>query len=259
MAPRSGIVLCLLVSLTALQAANVFYCFDEDAEMAADAGKDRIDLPFLGGSGLTKDAAKFGPGSLALGAEALMGVGDFLRAESSSSELAREISKMTISVWVMARAEDAGDKEIFILQRLNGSEGMGGFTFLYAPTGTGEGRLSFFTTRSDGQGGISRVYSEEKVHFAPGEWTHVAMTLENGQVAFYLNGQALGSPQALPDAATVIPDITDSNVGVFRLMVSSPSIQYADDFAFFGDTALDADGIQRLYERGLQEFTKAGQ
>lgn len=247
--------LVLTLPIPLRSAGNAFYLFDETADppLALDSTGEGNDFPYLGESTQTTEAAKFGEGSMALGGNKLMG----FSGEIASSALAGEISQMTISLWIMARNGDSTVSPIFFLQRLNGSTGGGHFTFGYAENG----RLYFYMEdRSEGgeaSGGIVRVYSDPIPPFPGGEWIHVAMTFDRGEVVFYLNGQPVGDPQGLPEGQDAIRDIVGSDTGVFRGMVSSPDIQYVDDFGFFGNVALSPEDIQSLYEKGLKAFANS--
>lgn len=247
------LVLTLPVPLRA--AGNAFYFFDEspDPRLTQDSSGEGNDFPYLGESTQTTEAAKFGEGSMALGGNKLMG----FSGEIASSPLAGEISQMTISLWVMARNGDSTTSPIFFLQRLNGSTGGGHFTFNYDEIG----KFSFYAedlSESNAEGGkIVRIYSDPIPPFPGGEWTHVAMTFDRGEVVFYLNGQPVGDPHGLPEGQDAIRDIVGSDVGVFRGMVSSPGIQYVDDFGFFGNVALSPEDIQSLYEKGLKAFANS--
>lgn len=231
--------------------ADVFYCFDEeqDSTHAVDSGGQQIHMPYMGSASRTTDAAKFGEGSMALGEDDLKGLGGQLNVFNGTQELGKEITKMTVSLWLLP---GDGTQPAFLLQRLN-TGGVGGFQFHY----TSPGVLLFFVQRSDGGEGGAKVYSNRFPPLQQEEWVHVAMTYADGNVTFYLNGQSLGEAQPVPSGTTSIQDISDSRVAVLRSMVSSHGIRNMDDFAIFTDKALSDEEIQKLCERGVKAYLES--
>lgn len=227
----------------------MYYYFDEspDGAFASDSGGEGVDLPFQGESSQTTAAAKFGAGSLALGSDPVMGFGSGL-AKGPFGPLGEEISRMTITLWMMPRTDNAGGTGVFMAQRLNVLS-RGGFTFCY----TGAKSFIFYTDGAEGSDGNAKLTSAPTHAWPENEWVHVAMTFNEGTVAFYVNGELEGTPQSLPDGVTSIasPDVT---AAVFSGMPSSPGIQYVDDFGFFGDEALSHDDIRAVYQKGLKAF-----
>jgi len=248
--PRARVMIALLLLLASGSAyPNVYYYFDEspDGASAFDSGGEGVDLPYLGKSTQTTEAAKFGSGSLALGQDAAMGFGSGL-AKGPFGALGADISRMTITLWMMVKADDNGGAGVFMAQRLN-ALGRGGFTFCYS----GGRRFVFYTDGLEGSDGNAKVTSEPTAVWPAGEWVHVAMTFDKGTVAFYFNGELAGVPQSLPDGVTSISS-TDLTAAIFYGIPSSPSIQYVDDFGFFGEEALSSEEILNIYKNGLKAF-----
>lgn len=238
----------------AVAASNVFYFFDEspDSLRALDSSGEGFDFLYLGTSSQTTAIARFGAGSLTLGSGPLTGFGETV-PPGAFEALGDRISRMTITLWVMPGIQKQDGAEVFFLQRLNGSTGQGRFTFNCSAIP----KLQFSTDRGPDDPTNSTVYSSQIPAWSEGEWTHVAMTFDAGEVVFYLNGQPLDGPQSMPDGITSILPSTDPAVTVFRGMVSSPGIQYVDDFGFFGDEALPPDAIQAIYNHGLKTYRES--
>ena len=113
-------------------------------------------------------------------------------------------------------------------------------------------QLMFYASvERDGLVEASKIQSDKTPGLMMGEWTHVAMTFNEGKVAFYYNGEPVGEVQSMPDGMTSVTAIADLGVGMFRGLVSSPGISHLDDFGFFAETVLSPAEIARIYEKGL--------
>jgi len=246
------LALAALAGATPARASSpISYCFEEGEStlQARDSGTAGYDLPCLGTSRQTGAEAKFGTGSLELGEGPLTGFGESCGASSPSG---RKISRMTIMMWIKARPEGMAGQETFLLQRL-GPKGEGAFTFSYS---SGK-RFVFYTSAAKGDNTIAKLQSEPLPTWPGGEWGHVAMTFNQGEVAFYFNGEPVGEPRMLPEEITSIPEIEGEKKGFFRSMVSSPGVSHIDDFGFWADEALSAEQIRAAGESGLKVFLES--
>lgn len=245
-----GVLFLLILVPGAQTAPDIFFYFDEyqDSARAVDDGGSGFDLPYLGESAQTNEAAKFGEGSLALGPGPVMGVG--------GGWLHGSISRMTITLWIKPRDEREGSNQVFLVQRLVRSSIPGQFTFGTHFGSDGLRTLHFYLGRGEGEV-MAKIHSEEMHAWSPDGWIHLAMTYDNGKIVFYVNGEMLGFPQLLPEEEIV--EMFEDASSTLRTMVSSPGVEYMDDFGFFGDAALSEEQIREIYENGLKAFVESGQ
>ncbi len=235
---------------------DLLLTFEESPEerWIANAGSEAFPVPLPEGTRISGEAARFGQGGLEInrlkGREDLAGIGwQVLLGKENGPLFQDEIQKMTIATWV----RPTEITPITIFWRLATSTGYSGFfQFAYL----GHDRLYFQATGPEGEEGTPgvspAVSSRSPVSLQPGEWNHLAMTFNNGEVCFYANGEMLGQPMAFP--LETLPAQPPQGTPSLLALAGVQEGTHADDFALFGDRALSPDEIRALYENGLTNF-----
>jgi len=257
----------LLVLFAApLRAVDVFLDFESADSLGTgrlgEAGEQVFFLacPTLEGSG---DHAAVGEGSLFVANSGHRGL-QLPLSDPPLDGLAGEVTAMTVACWI--RLPGNYDQKGFLLA---------GRSYLSSAARSGSreeflrrpGAWRFAIHESQGLwfflgGNTTRVNSLDVYSAADlpvEQWIHLAVTFDQGDVVFYVNGQEvhLGT---MPGEEQSIPALLDggsegvlsvgSNPGYAYPGLRSPS--HLDDFALFGSRALDAGEIAALYELGVR-------
>ncbi len=115
------------------------------------------------------------------------------------------------SVGMRFKADEAPRTLVFF-QRMMGSRRKPGFFAFYNQSNierSGNMIGTFRFTATGPEGTPETVASKETWTLTPGEWHHVLMTFDHGQVQFFLNGEALGEAQKL-SSLEIIPALQRS-------------------------------------------------
>lgn len=245
----SGLLLLVIGCVISATASppDFFYTFEEDGEKptAIDTSGNNLDHPLTGLSHRTTAEAKFGEGSLLIQKSPTSAMaGWYTQMQGSQESLRGEIHKMTVSTWV--RPVDHSGAILFLRRS---SDFGGRFSFLYA-----SGCLQLTVKNGEEK---ELTVASSKITLHPEEWVHVAFSFDEGEVRFYMNGEELGAPQQLPEASSihaVDPGDKSANLAGY---LASPVGMHVDDFAFFGNSALDEAAIQMLFSEGLEAYARA--
>jgi|GEM_PF-4221168 len=219
---------------------DFFYYFDDagDGKCLVDSGPNAVNVRYDNKISRYSDASKFGTGSLF--AEKSGAIWYFYLPPSNWSELAESVQKMTIVLWLRPSNRDTN------------------FTFLVRPSGDpgGTGFFSFtYTTRRLCLNFTSDLGERKTSASAPvdawmvGEWIHLGITFEEGNVRFFVNGETFGEVHPLQSAAIPAANFEKTAFAAYTIEGN-----FLDDFGFFGDTALSADEIRQIYSDGLKKF-----
>lgn len=248
------LAICLLTTRLGAEVPDLFHFYEEDTEpgYVADSLTSEFRIKLAEGSQISFTQARFGKGSLLISPhEGRSGVAwEKLINSEEWKPFQAEIDKMTITAWV----RPSGTEPFIIFWRIPSQTSLPGFfqfTFLggasnrlyFAATGPGEGEK--------GTGAQHILMSSLSVTPLTGEWNHFALTFEDGEVRFYLNGELVGEPRFFP--LEVIP-ASENRFPSLKAVAGVGEGSYVDDFGFFGNRALSGDDIRSIYENGLQAF-----
>ncbi|MEO8206229.1 MAG: LamG domain-containing protein [Chthoniobacterales bacterium] len=224
--------------------------------MPANSGEGLFNAHYLGDTQQTTEQHKFGKGSMLIGEKKgltpIRGLASgFIAASSDSSEA---IHKMTITVWIRPVTPPEGVPNSFkgeahILARYVGN-GMKAGSFIYNFTPKA---FNFWYVSAD-EGNIQKFRSAPLPFIEPDEWSHMALTFDEGNVTFYFNGLPIAQADAVHQGAPSIgaPQGKSSILGFSSLLPGD----CIDDFGVFEGRALTEPEIDRIYTKGLEEFIK---
>lgn len=228
----------LFLSFETLQALPDFhYYFDnlDNSLVAEDAGTWGFNMNISKASHITAENPKFGEGSLLIQQGTRAATTGFYTDLSSVPDLNMGTKQLSISAWICM----VDDSPLNIIQRATLDTGsLGRFLFRIDR----KQRLSFSI---DKKNAIS-----EWLDFPPhGEWFHVAVTFQEGEVNFYYNGELFSTTVlGVSEIAEVSGD------GSFSLgLHGQPGVQF-DDVAFMGDTVLTEEEIRQIFTVGLKQY-----
>ncbi|MEO6054008.1 MAG: LamG domain-containing protein [Chthoniobacterales bacterium] len=245
-------------SSAADSALNYYFEDNNDPSVPTNSGNAPFALHYLGDTQQTTTQAKFGKGSMLIGEKK----GDVIFINHGSgfasqpSEFNDAIEKMTITAWVRpVNPSDGGQNSFYpgflILARSGGENawGVGHFMFGFA--------YNKLELRYYSDGGLKQVFQSPliKRRFESEEWTHLAVTFDQGKMVFYVNGLPIGDADGAPMKATNISEMPGKSVLVG--FTASHAGDCIDDFGFLVGRALSESDIEKVYDKGLQEFVKS--
>ncbi len=256
-----GLILGLLAVCNATlwgDIPDLLQSFEEgDGQGVGNLGGEEFWIQLSKGAQFSAAAARFGKAGLDI--QALKEEGDSSSGQAWQTGLTQdvwagfreEIRQITIAAWV--RPEEI--KPFVIFWRIASSTANPGF---FQFTLLGQGRLYFAAAGPEGEAGEPAIRpaisSRSPAPVKQGEWTHLAMTFNNGEVRFYANGELLGEPLAFP--LETIPPLSTQGVPSMIALSGLPAGSQADEFALFGSRVLTPEEVQSLYENGLEAFLK---
>lgn len=234
---------------------DMFFDFDEEAETGQllDSRGNQFSMNLEDESHRTEAVVKFGTGALEIvpSSDKKSGTGWAAMAHLPPlNAFTDQTEKMTIATWV----RPVSLEWFLIFWRIaSQSHNPGHFQFSYL--GGDKGYL-YFSVTGPGDGAeeeIPRfhVRSSEKAPLRANEWNHLAMTFDEGEIHFYVNGNQLGGTRVIELQS--IPMITRGTPSL-KGMEGLGDGSLVDDFAFFGSRALSSAEIARLYRDGLKSF-----
>lgn len=230
---------------------NLFHFYEEQAgsEYAVSDSGGGFQIHLAENAAQNSDKARFGKGSLLIKG----GLAWETMIEAAEWEPFRgEIRQMTISAWV----RPSGLESFVVFWRLPSALEWPGF-FQFSSLGGEKNPLYFAVTgpgaEQDAKGEQHQVLSTQSVSFLPDEWNHLALTFNEGEVTFYVNGERVGAPVTVP--IDTIPAITNPQPSM-KAAAGSAQPMFLDDFGLFGSTALTADEVFLVYQDGLDTFVK---
>ncbi|MEO6054382.1 MAG: LamG-like jellyroll fold domain-containing protein [Chthoniobacterales bacterium] len=259
-------LLCILISMAGLQRGladdpSLYYYFEDnnDNTMPTNSGDAPFAPHYLGDTTQTTTQHKFGKGSMLIGAKKgpvpiLTNAAGFAIA----SEFNDAIRKLTITLWVRPVASEDGKGSCFnpgfnILGRYaydsagNVLRGTGAFNYSFA-----YGTFNF--TYCD-ENGKPQSFSSSQIKFIETEeWVQMAVTFDEGKVVFYYNGVPVGDGDGRVNGGTGIA-ATQGATALVGFNNSLPG-DCIDDFGVFVGRALTESEIDKLYNRGLEDFVK---
>ncbi|MEO8824297.1 MAG: LamG-like jellyroll fold domain-containing protein [Chthoniobacterales bacterium] len=242
--------ICLIFLLTGVAVAapdfNLYYFFENNADptVPANSGGATQAMHFNADTRQTTTQHKFGQGSM----EVMGDPADKLQHHAGFTSLLNEwngaIHKMSVVTWIRPSLTS---RELCVLSRIAYPAPEGTMLFRYFPTPYNCYSFSFVGKDRKFYG----INSDKFLCVLGGEWMHMAMTFNEGKVAFYINGLPVGGT----DLGNVfIPEIKAAAVleGFYNL----PRGSNVDDFGLFTDRVLSAADIEKIYNNGLDEFLK---
>ncbi|MEO8205638.1 MAG: LamG-like jellyroll fold domain-containing protein [Chthoniobacterales bacterium] len=259
-------IICLLLTLIGIRASDSFaadsgtyYYFEDNSDPAvpANSGEGLFNLHYLGDTQQTTTQAKFGKGSMLIGQKKgeapviIKGYG----VASMPSEFNDGIRKMTISLWVRPAIQQEGSANSFtpgflIFARYGGAGGVGVGYFMFAFAY----KALEFNIYSESTGKIEKFRSAPVKYVESDEWIHLAMTFDEGKIVFYLNGLPISDTDASSLNVTTIPESQGKSI-MIGFSNSRPG-DCIDDFGFWAGTAASESDIDKIYNKGIQEFVK---
>lgn len=242
---------CVVIAAmpVSVQSSDIYFFFENEENLTIpwDSGGCDVRLPYSGNpqnSARTTEEARFGKGSMKTGGGAgATGFSGLLKQEQRLN-FYQETGKITITTWV----KPAEVTSVIFFRTANTRISPGCFSFIYVAPTIGPGSLRFTVTTASG----NLTARSEPFSLEPGNWNHVAITFDAGEVVFYFNGQPVGSTVSVD--ITKIPAIEPPEKAGFGGLAGLSSESYADDLGFFGDRALSGDEIQKIYTNGLEVF-----
>ncbi|MEO8205367.1 MAG: LamG domain-containing protein [Chthoniobacterales bacterium] len=225
---------------------NIYYYFEDnnDPTMPTNSYQGLSNIKYEGDTHQTTEQFKFGKGSMVV-SEKLNPKGNNIGGfTGSSQDLEGDIHKMTITAWV----RPADSKQFTLLSRLPASAA-GSFSLVYSHSYK---TFFFAITKSDG---TRKSYTSAPLpFFEPNEWLHVALTFDEGKIVFYVNGLPIKDADATADGITTIP--TPQGKQTLLGFSDSRPGTYVDDFGLFTDHALTEQEMDKVFNKGLEEFVK---
>ncbi|MEO8206625.1 MAG: LamG-like jellyroll fold domain-containing protein [Chthoniobacterales bacterium] len=242
--------LCLLVAIlgTPINPAfaatsNIFY-FEDNANptQPTDSSANSQNLFYRGKTHQTTKQSRFGHHSMEILQNDLQQKG----LDSPPADLPAELHKLSLVVWV----RPASINSFTILRkRVPGEYIPNSFAFGYAARGYKCLMLNFFYNGSNHNTRSSKIFT-----LMSEEWIHLAVTFDQGKVAFYLNGLPFGGVNESSPAGTTIQTTPGQNV--YQSFFDIEDGSYVDDFGIFFDRALNPEEIEKIYTTGLQDYLK---
>lgn len=166
--------------------------------------------------------------------------GKLVAVQGAREKFSGAVRKMTIAAWVRM-----SEKTSFTLfWRIPGSTSSPGFFQLVY---SGYQTLVLIAVGSDGG---ARSATSPVTVIVPDDWTHLAMTFDEGAVRFYVNGQQTGPDVYLPDE---LPESPNADVSFAGFVESQAKLQI-DDYVVMMNAALGAEDIYDVFENGFSHF-----
>ncbi len=255
---------CVAVASVALvggaraEVPDLFHTFEEDGgEMVVDSAPGALAIRLPESSRVSTEQHRFGKGALLINerpkSEKPVGLGwETLLTRPEQEAFKEEIRKCTVTAWV----KPEGIEPFIVFWRIPGATYLPGylqFSFL----GGEKGRFYASMTGAPEEGGEKgkgwNGMSSLPASLPPGEWSHLAMVFDEGEVRFYLNGAPLGVP--LHSTISTLPAM-ESQYPSMKAFSGVDAGTVVDDFALFGSRALTDEEIAAVYEHGLEAFVK---
>ncbi|MEO6053875.1 MAG: LamG-like jellyroll fold domain-containing protein [Chthoniobacterales bacterium] len=226
--------------------SDIYYYFEDnnDPAMPTNSNESFYDIKYMGDTHQTTDQHKFGKGSMLIAEKKNQRDVNIGGLEGSAQGLDGEIHKMTITAWV----RPAAVKNFTVLSRLPAVPGA--FTLVYSSNNK---CFYFQFVKSDGS---RQSFASGKIPFIePQEWMHAGLTFNEGKIMFYANGLPIGDADAAALGVTSISAAQGKQKFVmFNDLVPE---SYVDDFGFLADRALTEPEMDKVFNKGLEDFLKS--
>lgn len=248
---KAAVCVCVFAASLTLQkiqaqTPTIFYTWEEMGALRAMDDSNNIRMggrgESEGGPVLAVNQAKFGEGSLEI-RDSRTGLTGFPNSEVVA-DFSSEIKRLTISCWI--KPSQGLDMRVLFLSRYAADpKYAGSFKYFW------ENNIFMFSVQTADDYFV--IQSPPVPPIEPGEWTHLAMTFNDGEVTFYFNGEVFGFPEKMPVDAIPAVDM-ETKRAIFHIASGLPAGSSVDDLAFFGSEALNEKEIHRLYTEGLEAF-----
>jgi len=247
----AGALFCALTIVGALQHSaiaempDISYQFDDlNNNVASDAAGNRYDARLTTAALITDEQPRFGAGSLKLqgtGGKELHGRGWYVvSGKNFPLGFGEEITKMTVMCWV--RPGDNKSRIVFFWRHQEQPENTVVFGWMDR----------FLTFSITAEGKTASVKSPQDIAIYADEWIHFAATYDRGEVRLYIDA-ALVAKGRVPDFP-IIPYSGENTC--FAGLMGARLGTFMDDFALFGDRALNQEEIAKICTGGLATFPR---
>lgn len=224
-------------------------CLFEDANGSSEthnSGGIGGSIVLSGESRVTHESAKFGEGSMRIGANRYQPIMATIPLEKGGfADMGTDLRRLSLVCWV----KPADISHSFGIAERRPPAEYGGFWGLGF---TGYNTLLFRITGENAEN--EECHSKSIQHLiAADEWIHLAVTYDEGEVIFYVNGEKWGGSHHFNQTQIPASDINRTTLSLFRENVEGTLV---DDFAIFYDRLLAEDEIADICQKGLEAFLK---
>ncbi|MEO6053891.1 MAG: LamG-like jellyroll fold domain-containing protein, partial [Chthoniobacterales bacterium] len=239
---------CLIVGLLSLAMgrsfaadSNLYYFEDnKNSEQPTNSGESPYIFHYRGASHQTTEQHKFGNGGVEINENSKHRKG----LETVLQSTPQEIHKMSIVVWY----RPSNVERVTVLRKRMPMDYISNtFSFMYVRNGYD---CMFFNFLN---GGMNHDARSSKIRcLISEEWIHLAVTFNEGKVAFYVNALPYGEVDKSSAGETTIQSTPGQNV--LQAFIDAGSGSYVDDLGVFFDRALSAEDVEKIYTDGLKDY-----